>query len=87
MLKGWENIAREDISILFHTDHFIAAQSRMFEVLYDHVEHGVELKEEFIWNVAKQGISMMHSAGMAVQDLVRNNIWLAGDTMLTSSDR
>ena len=48
MVMGWENIAREDISILSHTDHFVAAESRLFEVLYDHVECGVELKEEFI---------------------------------------
>ena len=61
-----------DISILSHTDHFIAAGSRLSEVLYDHAECGVELKEEFIWNVARQGISMMHSAGMAIQDLVMN---------------
>ena len=86
MLMGWENITREDISILLHTDHFIAAGSRLFEVLYDHAECGVELEEEFIWNVARQGICMMHNAGMTIQDLVRNNIWLAGDTMFTCRD-
>ena len=29
---------------------------------------------------------MVYSASMAVQDLVRNNIWLAGDTMFTYRD-
>ena len=73
MLVGLENIAREDISILSHTNHFIAAGSR-FEVLYNHAERDVELKEEFIWNVARQGICMVHSAGMAIRDLVRTQV-------------
>jgi hypothetical protein len=85
-LKDWETMARENVSVLSHVDHFIAAGQRLFETLYDASEREEEMSPEFVWNMARQGICMMHSAGMGVQDLVRNNVWQIGEQMVTRRD-
>jgi len=41
---------------------------------------------EMLWNLARQGLAMMFSAGMGVQDLVRNSIWEIGEQMTGRRD-
>ena len=82
-LMEWENIGQENVTVLSHMDHFLTAASWLFEMLYDMAERGEEFDSEFIWNVARQGICMTFSAGMSLQDLVKNSVSLVGETMTT----
>ena len=85
-LMDWESMNRENVSVLSHVDHFIAAGQRLFESLYDKTERGEKLEPEMIWNIARQGICMMHSAGMGIQDMVRNEVWQIGEQVITRRD-
>ncbi len=85
-LMDWETMGRENLSILSHVDHFVAAGSRLFELLHDLIERGEELDREMLWNLSRQGICMMHSSGMAVQDLVKGASHLVGETLVTRRD-
>jgi hypothetical protein len=85
-LKEWETMSRESVSILSHQDHFISAGMKIFEKLYEMTENDEELEPEMVWNVARQGICMMHSAALGVQDMVKNNISQVGEMMMTRRD-
>ena len=55
-IMEWENIGRESVTILSHTDHFLTAASRLFEILYDMCENLPEdgqLDPGYVWNVAR----------------------------------
>ena len=82
----WETTNRENVSILSHVDHFVAAGQRIFESIYDKVMRDEKLTPEMLWNLSRQGLCMMYSAGMGVQDLARNNIWQIGEQITTRRD-
>ena len=85
-IKDWEEMARENISILSHLDHFIAASSRLFELLYDKLDRDEAISNQTLFNVARQGVGLMHSAGLGIQDLTRNSVWTVGETVLARQD-
>ena len=79
-------LCRENVSILSHQDHFVAAGMKLFQTMYECSEAGEVLDPETVWNFARQGICMMHCAALGVQDLVRNNIWQVGELVTTHRD-
>ena len=72
--------------MLSHVDHFIAAGQTIFESMYDKAMKEEPLTHEDVYNLARQGLSMMFCAGMGVQDLARNSIWQIGEQMTTRRD-
>ena len=85
-LMEWESMNRENVTVLSHVDHFIAAGQRLFECLFDKVDRGEDVSPEMLWNMSRQGICMLYSAGMGVQDLVRNDVWQIGEQVTTRRD-
>jgi len=85
-MREWETINRENVSILSHVDHFIASGQRIFETIYEKAENDEEMTPEMLWNLARQGLAMMFSAGRGVQDLARNSIWEIGEQMTVRRD-
>ena len=88
-LMDWERAARQNVSILSHTDHFLSASSSLFEMLYDEMERLDEDDKAdpgMVWNIARQGIALMFSAGMGLQDLARNSVWSTGEMVVTRRD-
>jgi hypothetical protein len=88
-LVEWENMARENVSVISYTDHFLTSASRLFEMLYDmtdRLEDGDQVDPAFLWNLARQGICMSYSAGMGLKDLVKNSVTMVGETMTTRRD-
>ena len=85
-VKDWEEMARENVTILSHTDHFLAAASTLFQDMFDRINRGEKMPQDVVFDMAGQGICMLYSAGMALQDLTRNNVWLAGEALLARRD-
>jgi hypothetical protein len=86
-LVDWENMSRENVSVLSHLDHFVAAGSKLFRTMMERLESEEKVDEQDMWNMSRMGICMMHLAGMAVQDLAKNSMWQLGEQVTTRRDQ
>lgn len=88
-VKRWESIGRENVSILSYTDSFTCAAKELFVSLFSYME-GLEDDQEVdktkLWNIGQKGLCMMYGAGWGLNDLVRNSVYLVGETMTIRRD-